>query len=213
MQPSLLYGINNETSVMVGIPYAIKNKEAHSQSAGIGDLFAVLEYAYINKPGSCSTHEATVLGGLTFPTGSDKKNPSTGTGSVSFLGGLTYDYTGKEWFSFMFYGAFVPTEHHQTRAGTELLYEFGFGKTFLPVKKWLLAWLIEIDGTYAFKNKTKGRRDPNSGGNIILVTPSLWLSSNQFIFQLGVSIVTFQHLNGQQGRSRYQIAGNIAYTF
>jgi hypothetical protein len=132
---------------------------------------------------------------------------------VSFLGGLTYNYTGKEWFSFMFYGAFVPTEHHHTRVGTELLYEFGFGKTFLPVKKWLLAWIIEIDGGYAFKSRIKGKTDPNSGGNVILITPSLWLSSKKWIFQFGVGIVAAQHLNGQQSRNRYQIAGNIGYTF
>jgi hypothetical protein len=65
VQPSLLYGINDATSLLVGLPYAIKNKDGSSTSAGVGDLFADIEYAYINKPGPCSIHEATVLGGIT----------------------------------------------------------------------------------------------------------------------------------------------------
>lgn len=63
---------------------------------------------------------------------------------------------------------------------------------------------IEFDGTQTEKNKIQGITDPNSGGNVIFVIPSIWLSSKQWIFQWGIGFPLVQNLNGHQDKSSIQ---------
>lgn len=65
--------------------------------------------------------------------------------------------------------------------------------------------MVEFDGTYTEKDKVHGTTDPNSGGNIILLTPSIWLSSARWILQLGISLPIMQQMNGTNPKVRYSI--------
>jgi hypothetical protein len=69
--------------------------------------------------------------------------------------------------------------------------------------------MIEFDGTYSERDKIHGITDPNSGGNVLLVTPSIWLSTDQWFVQLGVSVPVVQQLNGQQQKLWFIIDYNI----
>jgi hypothetical protein len=69
--------------------------------------------------------------------------------------------------------------------------------------------MIEFDGTYTEKNKIEGEIDPDSGGNIIFVTPSIYLASKRWIFQWGISLPIVQQLHGHQEKIRYVIGYNV----
>ncbi len=83
--PSLLYGINNNSSLFIRLPIATKLKDNNQRSSGIGDLTAQYEYAYFVKNRLSYALQGTVLANIGFPTGSLNKDPHTGFGSPSFF--------------------------------------------------------------------------------------------------------------------------------
>ena len=211
--PSVLYGISDKLSIFINAPFAIRYKDSIHHSKGIEDVFVQLEYAFYNKEEKYYVEQATVVGNVSFPTGSATAIPPTGFGTPSAFLGFTYNYTGVDWFYFGACGATVTGTHNGTKIGNQYLYEAGFGRNILNSAGWMYAWMIEIDGYYTEKNKIKGSVDPNSNGNVIYVTPSLWISSEHWIVQLGAGCAIQQHLFGHQGRNQYLLIGNFGRTF
>jgi hypothetical protein len=78
-------------------------------------------------------------------------------------------------------------------------------------KDWLVAWLVEADGTYSNRSKQDGARDPNSGGNIVYVTPSFSVSSKHTFMQVGIGLPAIQNLYGNQ-HENYFIAALFGWT-
>ncbi len=210
--PSVLYGITDYFSVFLNAPIAASFQQDNNHSAGFEDAFVQLEYAFYTK----NTHEyqdqATVLGNMTFPTGSTQKNPATGVGSPSFLLGGTYNRTCINWFAFTSYGVQLNTTRNNTRYGNSYLYQGGIGRDIANINQWLFAWMIEGTGQFSEQNRIQGAVDSNSGGNIFLITPSFWASSKIFIIQLGVGFPATQHLFGNQTRTNYALVGNFGIT-
>jgi len=73
--------------------------------------------------------------------------------------------------------------------------------------------MFEIDGQYTGQNKIKGMFDLNSGGNVVYATPSIWVSSENFLFQFGVSVPLTQNLFGKQNKFDYALNLNVAWSF
>jgi hypothetical protein len=211
--PGILYGITNQFSVFFNIPVAVTYKSDESHSSGLEDLFLQFEYAIYTRVSSCSSDQATIVVNASFPTGSSRKNPSTGFGAVGYFIGATYNRTWENWFCFTSYGAELPMSHHGTQFGNQFQYQFGFGRNITNTKGWMFAWMAEIDGTFSTRNHIHGSIDPNSGGNVIYLTPSLWISSKNLILQLGIGYAIEQNLFGQQTQDKYLFAFNFGRMF
>ncbi|KTD71733.1 hypothetical protein Lste_0018 [Legionella steelei] len=67
------------------------------------------------------------------------------------------------------------------------------------------------DGQYSQRNKINGGIDFNSGGNVVYVTPSLWVSSKKLIVQLGVGLPVTQNLYGNQTKDSYLLVANLGW--
>jgi hypothetical protein len=210
--PSVLVGITDDWSIFFNAPYGPQFKDGEHESSGWEDFFIQLEYAFYNKKTSTYIDQATVVANVTAPTGSSKKNPPTGFGSPSIFLGATYYHTLVDWFVFTEHGAILTTSDHGTKFGDQFLYQFGFGRNIPSPEGWIYAWMIEVDGQYNKKNRIKGKSDPNSGGNFILVTPSIWVSSKKLLFQFGVSCYINQNLFGQQNKFDYVLNLNLAWS-
>jgi hypothetical protein len=210
--PSILWGLRDNLSLFVGIPIAPRNKEFENHSEGLGDFFSQLEWAYYNKSTKHSFTQATLVGNITFPSGSATKDPNTGFGSVGFFIGATLNYSTINWMVFTSYGATLTTTRHKTKFGDQIFYEFGIERYLPSPCGWIFALMLEIDGVYAWKDRIKGRTDPDSGGNIVYFTPSIWISSEHLIFQLGAGPVV-QHLYGHQSKKFLSADFNLGYTF
>lgn len=211
--PSILYGITDEFSIFLNVPYIPELRDGNHKSRGIGDVFIQTEYAFYNKKSPTFVDQATIVGNVTFPSGSVRKNPATGYGSPSIFVGGTYTRMMVEWFAFTAQGVVVTTSNHRTKFGDQFLYQFGIGRNILSPPGWIYAWMVELDGQYSKKNRDHGKIDPNSGGNLILATPSLWISSKNILFQLGVSYPINQNLFGKQRKIDYAINLNLAWSF
>jgi hypothetical protein len=214
LTPSLLYGITNDLSVFFQFPTAISFRDGMTRSSGFEDMSLQLEYAYINNKKSTYVDQATLIANVSLPTGSAKKQPNTGLGSPAFLLGGTFSRMYSDWFAFTSPGVILTTSHHRTKFGNQFLYQAGFGRNILSItSEWILAWMIEATGQYTQKDKIMGVTEQNSGGNVIYVTPSLWISSRHIILQLGAGVAASQNLFGKQKKNKYLIVANLGWTF
>lgn len=211
--PNLIYGITDDFSIFLNVPFSPGNKNGDFHSSGIEDVFAQVEYAFYAQGSSEALQQATIVGNITFPTGSISKNPPTGFGSCSFFVGATYMYMKTDWFFYTSPGVVLTTQRHRTKVGNQLLYQFGLGRNIPSPCGWIFAWQIEFDGQYDWKSKFKGSTNRNSGGNVIYITPSFWTSSKNLIFQLGTGYPVLQHLNGNQPKKFVSFVFNFGISF
>lgn len=211
--PSVVYGIRDDLSIYLTLPFSPGNTDKEHHSAGLEDATAQLEYSFWGRESKNSSDLATLVGNVTFPTGSGHKNPPTGFGSPSFFLGATYNHTGSHWFVFTSQGALLTTSDHHTDFGNQFLYQFGLGRCFATPPGCLFAWQLELDGQYYGKNKIDGKTTPNSGGNTLFLTPSLWISTKRLVFQLGVGAPITQHWHGNQSSTRAVVDFNFGVTF
>ncbi|MBS0636408.1 MAG: hypothetical protein JSS12_02760 [Verrucomicrobia bacterium] len=205
INPNVVYGISSDMSLYLSTAYAPRNKDRSQHSSGMEDSIAQLEYAYYSSAGPHFLDQATFVANVGIPTGSSSKTPSTGLGSTSFFLGATYNSTQTEWLYFTSQGVTVTTSRHHKKSGNQFLYQFGFGHNIPSPTDWIFAWMIEFDGQYSAKNSVRGHSDPNSGGNTIFMTPSLWISSKRSILQLGLGCPIIQHLHGHQSKKQYSV--------
>lgn len=211
--PNVLYGITDDLSIFLNVPIALELEYDINHSSGLEDTSLQLEYIYYSSQTKRYTHQSTVVGNVTFPTGSNEKNPPTGFGSYSYLVGTTLNRIYVEWFTFGFLGALLTTNDNTTRYSNEYYYQYGLGRNIYSIPdKLITAWMIEIDGVYTDKNKINGITDPNSGGNVVIMTPSLWIAGQHLVLQLGAGVPVVQNLFGDQNKNDYVLALNIGWT-
>ncbi len=197
--PYLLYGINDSCSIALGAPFASIKDDCFK---GLGDIFAQIEYAFYEARKPRSTYQATILTALYLPTGSTKSGtPALGAGAPSFLFGGTFSYYSPDWLWFLSAGGNLETKGRRLRAGSNFLYQGGFGKNITTHKGWIFTWMIELDGIYTTRDQFCSMTVRNSGGNVLFLTPSFWASSERFIAQAGITLLPVQHLFGCQTRN------------
>jgi hypothetical protein len=211
--PGVLFGITDAWSVFFNFPFTPILKNGSNRSNGLEDFFIQLEYAFYNKSTPNYVDQATLVGNITFPTGSTKKIPPTGFGSPSLFLGGTYYHTMVDWFMFTAQGAVLTSSENKTKIGDQFLYQFGLGRNIPSPQGWIYAWLVEIEGQYNKRNRIDGIIDKNSGGNVIYVTPSLWISSKEILIQFGIGFPINQNLFGDQRKFDYVLNLNFAWSF
>lgn len=212
--PSILWGVNDQFSIYLNIPLAPTYKDRKNRASGFEDLFVQFEYAFYNKVHRYSVDQATIVFNVGYPTGSALVKPPTGFGAPSTFIGATYNHTAVDWLYFGSVGSLLTTSTNRcTKIGSQLFYQCGFGRNIPSPCGWIYAWMIEFDGYFTHSNRIRGIHDPNSGGNVIFLTPSLWVSNKNFLLQLGLGGPLYQHLNGHQISYLYQVVLNIGYTF
>lgn len=211
--PSILFGITDDLSIFFNAPMVPYLKDRRNRSSGLEDFFLQLEYAFYTKKTPFYINQATVVTNIAVPTGSVNKTPNTGFGAPSFFIGGTFYHETIDWFAFTSHGALLTLSENRTKIGDQFLYQFGFGRNIPSFCGWIWAWMFEIDGQYSRKNRIKGRLDPNSGGNVLYATPSIWVSTKEMLLQFGVSASLNQNLFGHQRRIDYAFNLNFAWSF
>ena len=177
-------------------------------------LHTDFEYGIYDCDTKDYVEEATLVGAMFMPTGSVQKNPPTGIGSATFFGGATYNRMYQNWYGYTSHGYEVTTTREGLKPGNTFTYQAGVGRHICSCpEEWIFAALLEVDGHYAGKDKNHGRSDPDSGGNVLLLIPSLWFSTQKITLQFGIGFPLTQHLNGGQRKNNYVIASNFGWTF
>lgn len=214
LEGDLIYGINENLAIIISGLDAVRFRQAETHSSGPEDSAIQFEYAPYTKAYDTFYDQMTLVANITIPTGSIKKTPPTGKGANTFFVGFTYSRVGINWFFFTSYGGIFCATSHRTTFGNQFLYQYGIGRRIFSNADWLFDWMLEFDGTYSCRDKIQGVTDPNSGGNIIYATPSLFLASKKhLVVQLGMGFPIAQQLYGHQNRKDYLLQTKISWAF
>lgn len=212
--PSFLYGIRDDLSIFVAADILAKYRNGEEQGHAMGSFFAQLEYAYFVRAKKHSTKQFTVLAAISAPNGAAIKQPIVGQNSSSIFLGGTFQRTDPRWYMYTSYGAlFGVSKTEDDKPGINFYYQGGLGRNYYTSQNWISLILLEFLGFYSKQDMVNGSMDQNSGGNIILLAPSLWFSSERIIFQFGIGFPIFQNLFGDQEKYDFQIGVNFAWKF
>lgn len=212
--PSILYGITNKLSLFVEFPIELKLEYGNQKSRDFSDLIVQLEQVVYVGESVGTVNDISIVGNITFPTGTISKDPHTGFGSPTFFLGATLSRFHTDSYYFASFGGRITTFHKHNKFGNSFLYQAGIGRNIAyKADAWTLNWLVEFDGVYTQRSILSNAIDYNSGGNIILIGPSLFFSTQHFLAQAGISAVAAQHLFGDQLRDDYFAAAFVGWKF
>lgn len=212
--PSIVYGISDSFSIYIELPIEVKQKYNGAESHGTGDVFVQFEKLVYASETKTAATEMTVVVSVGAPTGSAHKDPPTGFGAANLFFGLTASHTNKDWYFFSSLGVDLTGAHKNTKYGNQFFYEVGMSRNIsYRTDKWILNWTVEFDGRYLQRDTLSGVVDCNSGGNTLLLGPSLWFSTQRLILQLGASGIVSQHLFGCQIKEQYYLAAIVGWKF
>ena len=212
--PAILCGVTEKLSLFIELPIAAHFTLEDFSSRGLQDMLIQFEYVAYITDAPRIVNEVTLVGRIGLPTGSAFKEPPTGFGAPSFFLGFTANRAKIDWYYFISSGVELMTSHKNTKFGNEFLYQAGLSRNiWYKADKFIFNWIIELDGTYRQRDKRLGVIDGNSGGNVLLLGPSLWFSTQRLILQLGISGVITQHLFGTQPQERYFLVADIGWKF
>lgn len=151
---SALYGLSDQASVLVTLPWAVDYVNKPYHSSGIGDISFQVEYAFFEKSTATYVDQFTFVNSLSLPTGSFNKKPSTGFGTPSVFAGATFNRMSVDWLLFASPGVIWITKNQNIQLGTEYFYQCGLGRNIHSVPGQYIFFLLgELDGTYLGKIK------------------------------------------------------------
>lgn len=214
MTPAYIYGYSDKTSMLLQLPVAVRYGSAGQHSSSLSDALLQFESSFYDFKNSYYEDQATMVTGIYLPTGNSGKMPATGTGSVGLFVGTTFTRTCIDWLYFTSVGMLWNTRNDEIKYGNQLFYQFGLGKNIFNIRsEWILAWILEMDGQFTERNQGQALKDSNTGGNVILLTPSFFVSSKSLIFQIGAGFPMVQTLNGTQAKNNYVLAAQLSFSF
>ena len=189
-------------------------RDNNKHAGGLEDSLFQVEYALYKEENEESQGQFSVIAGLYLPTGSASyRVPNTGFGLPAIFLGTAFVRTGSHWYWFTSYGAVLTCSDSGRKIGNQYLYQGGIGRyiaTFWP--DWLFCWLIEADGQFSEQNRYRRINESDTGGNVIYLTPSIFISNWNWRFQLGAGYPVHQHLFGRQNRLSWIYVLDIAYS-
>lgn len=213
MTPAYIYGISDNTSLLLQLPVAVRYEALGQHASSLADALLQFESAYYGFKNAYYEDQATMVTGIYLPTGESGKTPPTGTGAIGLFVGTTFTRTCIDWVYFTSLGMLWNTQNDEVKKGHQLFYQFGLGKNIFNIgSEWILAWIVEMDGQFTQRNQVHEFKDSNSGGNVILLTPSFFMSSKSFILQIGAGFPMVQTLNGAQAKNNYVLAAQCSWS-
>ncbi|OJY47199.1 MAG: hypothetical protein BGO90_03155 [Legionella sp. 40-6] len=228
--PSFLYGVADTASFLLTIPIALSYQNENKTISGIGDLVIDLEYAFYNHDNKKYSDQATIIFSPTLPTGNlngvskkfypdarvsgfSRKNAPSSFNAVSYFIGSTYARTFTDWYGFLAPGVLFIEKYKSLQQGTQYYYNIGLGHTITTLEnQYIFSGLIELNGDYSERSRLAGNTVPNTGGNIIYATPSLWLSTPRMVFQIGIALPVSQFWYGNQSDISYYTGALFSWT-
>jgi len=211
------YGVTSDLALFGVLPYVDKSLaltvngvNQSRDTRGIGDLTLFGRYTVFKDDIPGRTFRIAPFAGVELPTGEDNETDGlgrlpasvqAGSGSADPFGGLVATYQTLD---------FEIDAQASYKINTEANhFEFGDIARFdaaLQYRLWprslqsgvpgFLYSVFEGNLIHQNKNRSKGAKDPNSGGTTLFLVPGLQYVSKRWIVEGGVQIPVVQDLNG-----------------
>lgn len=220
--PTYLHGFRDNFSLYVQLPVLAQYQNNEIRLGGLQDLLVQLEWAFYDNVQFKTTKQisAVVNGTIPIVSGSQTTVSNFGPktydsyGSPTVFLGFTADYFSTTWYTFISGGTKLSATRDDVTPGKQYLYQCGLSRNICAkADKYIFNITVEFNGTYREKEESHGMVNQNSGGNQILLGPSIWFSTPHFSFQAGISGVIYQHLYGIQNKDKYFASVEIGYKF
>jgi len=198
----MIYGITQNLSLTLNVPYIADRFDEESAGAGIGDVMIRSKYQFYRKDTLGAQSKFSGIFGTKLPTGDEDADPPLGTGTYDFLFGGSYGYESRTWYGFATLRYLLRTRSEGFEPGDRFFYDVAFG--YRPWRREYLEWdyvfLLEMSGEFEFKSEFRDRKLPDSGGNTVWLGPTALISYRNIMFKGGVQLPVYQDLNGDQGK-------------
>jgi hypothetical protein len=73
--------------------------------------------------------------------------------------------------------------------------------------------VLELNGEWQAKQTISGETDPNSGGNVVFLSPGMRIASNRWSGFVTVGLPIINDLNGLQSEPTYRLFGGVLVGF
>lgn len=202
----------------------VLNQNENSNN-GLGDMILMTRYRVLSQKKG-RWFNLALGGGVKLPTGDtdelDKLSKSNGYYGIGFQCGtgswdpkfeIALNKMIKNWrFDSSFTYTLTTEGDHGYEYGDKFQYNFGSSVAITP-------WIdlqLEYNGTWQAKSDSKGKKVGSSGGNLGYITPGFHVKfsrSPNIHFDVGMPILVFRDLNGEQLSEDYQIVCKLAFKF
>lgn len=228
---SMGYGVTDNLTIGLRMPYEnIDNiREAHSDepgeihlhgdAKGIGDITLMGQYRFLKTE---TKFESALFLGIKIPTGKTNDRDIhgetfeteflPGTGAWSPLIGIAatkrYDTVSLD----------ANLQYTFSTRGTQFtdlgdIFNYNAAVSYRAVSG-TVSWdlILEANGEWKEKQKIRGEKDPNSGGNVLFVAPGTRVVfGKKFSSYLSVGLPVIQDMNGIQDDARYKALFGISF--
>jgi hypothetical protein len=213
-----------------GLPPEVEN---HGDPNGIGDLTLFGQYRFLHRPDS-GLHAALFFG-LKTPTGVDDRRTlegvrfetehQPGSGSWDPLLGLALTRQANRLSIDANLLYTLATEGAQeTDLGDAFLYNLAFScrlpepghshEAGAPHSHLAIDLTLEANGESRAKEEVDGAKAPNSGGNLLYLSPRLRITAGSGLSAaLSVGIPVWEDLKGEQSEPEYRTLFSVAAAF
>lgn len=217
------YGITEDFTLKIHFPFYIHKKSSEGESEGIGDTVVLGKYQFYQKDILGGTDRASILGGISLPTGEDDKTSNGKTLSVPMQ-------PGSGAFSYILGGAYTWSRG-QHNLHTNILWEyseeandFQFGQEihlnlayvyrqefgrYYPSPN--LFYQLSVLTEYEDKNKMSGIEKETGGTTIYLLPGIRYTPTPQWGMGIGIKLPIYENLRKEEEGEKFEIISSIMY--
>ncbi len=212
--PYLLYGFTDKLSLFLELPIAAKFQQDNIIFRGIEQLVIQFEYVLYEKNKLSANNQITLVANISLSNNSIPQHLTRATESTNFFLGFTASHMGINWYPFVSAGLRFGVAQNNTKSGNQFLYNFGIARNIAYASDaYIFDIMLELDGIFRQQDQVLGNKDRHSGGNTILLGPSIWFSTQRFILQAGISGIIFENLASNQNKNKYYASLDCGWKF
>jgi Putative MetA-pathway of phenol degradation len=204
-QTQATYGFTERLGASIFMPFFLENKSGDKYSNGLSDMVTSIEYILFNE----KENQALLQVGVQFPTGSNKKNPVTGTGTFNAAFKGSAFHTSEKWFGMVDLNAFLTPTKNGRKPGNNYFFEFTCGKFFTlneNNKTSVFDANIDMSGLYTMPDTLFNANVADTGGMIIFLGPIFsWTYKNNLMISTSIQWPIAQRLFGNQTPVDYSV--------
>lgn len=209
-----IYAPNDHSSVYVVVPGTLFNEQDCERTRMLNDIFLQCEYCYYKKEARTYTAELTLVSDIFWTTDGGDTPLHQGSGVVSFYVGGTASITHINWYAYADAGVFMPTKDDVgTQFGKSVFYEWGVGHNIFARDKTVITGILVFNGIFSEPDIIRGRRDRNSGSNILYAGGELYSVYEPYVLQVGIQWPIMQKLKGDQPKIDYRFGVTFSWVF
>ncbi len=211
LHKEIIYGITEDLAVTLALSYVLDRKldaeGIEKSSSGLSDTSLRVKYRFWRRDRPGIQDSAAFIIGIKFPMGDADKSPRLGSGSTDFLFGLAAARESLLWYYFGDIRYRLNTrESSGLKVGDRFFADVAMGIRPWPAKylKPDLVVLVELNWETSMRNEFDGLDVKDSGGNLLFISPSFFLTYRNWAVKGGVQIPLYQNLYGNQPGEDYR---------